>query len=66
MERQRFQAELIRQQTYILVNLQLPRNGKIKKPTELWKFPWDDFDEVVLPELNEETKKRINELAKLL
>lgn len=41
-ERQsREKAELIRMQTFILVNIQLESKNKLKVPADLWRFPWD-------------------------
>lgn len=59
-------ADSIRMQTLWLVNIQLPRNKKIRNAKKLWQFPWDDegrkavqnFDEMkqVLKRIAVETK----------
>jgi len=40
-------AELIRLQTVELLNINLKDDDKIKKTSDLWKFPWDNESEPV-------------------
>jgi hypothetical protein len=35
-------AELVRLQTYQLINIQLTEKDKLKKPSELWRYEWDE------------------------
>lgn len=55
-------AELVRGATFILTNLQLKK--KINKPSELWKFSWDNDKKKPQKELTEEEKEE--SLRKLL
>jgi hypothetical protein len=41
-DEQRATSELIRLQTFYLVNLQLSKTDKLRKPEDLWRFTWDD------------------------
>jgi hypothetical protein len=38
----RERAELIRLQTIELFNIHLNKKDRIKQPSDLWKFPWDE------------------------
>lgn len=33
--------EMTRMQTVTLLNVQLQKKDQVKRPTDLWKFPWD-------------------------
>lgn len=57
----RLQAELVRNQTLILVNLQLPRNKQLNSASALWPMPWDDKETVSVKDI-EMDKEKIKEL----
>ena len=40
-------AELIRLQTYWLINIQLPHNKQLSSPVKLWSFAWDENKAVI-------------------
>lgn len=37
----RYLGEVIRLQTLCLVNIQLSEGSQLKKPEQLWQFPWE-------------------------
>lgn len=61
-EEHKRQAALIRAQTAIMVNIQLPRGKKIT-PRQLWPFEWEE--EEARKEEYEESRKAIAELKRL-
>ncbi len=44
-EENRLSAELVRYQTWHLINIQLAQSDKIKQPSDFWKFKWEEKEE---------------------
>lgn len=65
---QRQLAELIRLQTVEILNIQIKKSDRIKKPSDLWQFPWETKTVEVKKELvtEQEQIQRINRLLKSL
>ena len=55
-------ADAIRFSTLWLVNIQLPRNKKIRKPEKLWTHYWDQFTNKV-PQTKEQMVKTMKFIA---
>lgn len=55
----RLMADLIRSQTYFLVNLQLSEQNKFKNPQQMWRFPWEEDENRPKPM----TKEQLSELV---
>jgi hypothetical protein len=60
MENERFKAtaELIRTSTTILRNIQVINESDLKKPEELWHFPWDKQEEEEQDPVSEQDRQR--------
>ncbi len=58
-------AELIRLQTFELMNIQLDEKSRLKNPIELWQFPWDETSKPILVDAENAINQAKN-LAKLL
>ena len=58
-EEQRFrsQAELVRLQTYTLINIQLGRKDRLSNPRQLWQFTWESDEAPETPSLTPEQQK---------
>ena len=54
--------ELVRLQTVELLNIQIDKKGKIKRPESLWKFPWDTKEKAS----QEDGKKFAEKVNKLI
>lgn len=50
-------CETMRLQTHWLVNIQLPKNKKIKNPRQMMRFLWDD--EIIKPSQTREEMKSV-------
>lgn len=61
-EEHKRQAALIRAQTAILVNIQLPKGKKIT-PRQLWPFEWEENE--IRKEEAEESRRAIAEIKRL-
>ena len=47
-----FYGEMTRLQTTHLINIQLPRDKKLK-PQQVWQFPWEETSEYIIESLKE-------------
>ncbi len=61
--KQRQLAELVRLQTVELINIQLEKKNRIKKPSELWQFPWEKV-EIKQEQITE--KEQVQRFTRLL
>lgn len=63
-EERKFYADLVRLQTFKLVNIQLTEKSQLKTPEQLWTYEWDSqkTEEPVRKLSEEEQQKRLQEL----
>lgn len=55
-------SELVRLQTLELININLAKNQKIKKASDLWQFAWDNEEQKGKEIGEEELKERIKKI----
>ena len=55
-------SELVRLQTLELININLAKNQKIKKASDLWQFAWDNEERKTREIDAEDLKNRISEI----
>ena len=60
-----FAAELTRNQTLILVNLQLPVKDRIRSAGDLWPMPWDHEEHVQIADPDSQ-REQIRQLIRNL
>lgn len=53
-------ASLMRRQTVDLLNIQIKKSERMK-PEQLWKFPWEDEEEVEVEKMTDEQIKEYHE-----
>ena len=66
-EERKFYADLVRLQTFKLVNIQLTEKSQLKEPEQLWSFEWDkkEAEEPVRKLSEEEQQERLQELREI-
>ncbi|MBR5183028.1 MAG: hypothetical protein IKW15_00975 [Bacteroidales bacterium] len=66
-EERKFYADLIRLQTFKLINIQLTEKSQLKKPEQLWSFEWDNEQqqEPVRKLSEEQQQERLQELREI-
>lgn len=66
-EERKFYADLVRLQTFKLVNIQLTEKSQLTEPEQLWLFEWDkkEAEEPVRKLSEEEQQKRLQELREV-
>lgn len=62
---ERVLAELIRNQTYLLINIQLSEKNKYKDPQQMWQLPWDKQTKKVKHLTKEELKEQVLQANKI-
>lgn len=54
LERQKEAWEIMRLQTYVLTNIQLTSENRLRDVKELFRFSWDDEEDYYIPKTEEE------------
>lgn len=66
LEERKLTAELIRLQTFHLVNIQLAREHKMKDVKELWSYDWEKENGVDIVDNSVEVQKKVDRMIEIL